>query len=57
MVAMPVYGKNPLKILFSGPLKAENLETWVCSIGDSVSSRFIQTVPIVWHWPILNMKC
>ena len=30
--AMPIYGKNPWKIFFSGR-KAEQLETWYAALG------------------------
>ena len=53
--AMPIYGKNSLKILLR-TWKGRRSWNLVCSIGDSGPTRFILMVTIDWLWPILNMK-
>ena len=41
MAAMPIYGKNPSKIFFSGT-------------GGPISTKFVQMMTFKWPWPILR---
>ena len=53
MVAMPIYGKNPLKIFFSrtkGPMTLGlAMSSW--SIGDLGPRKFVQMMTLGWPWP------
>ena len=43
MTTTPIYGKNPLNILFSGTKRPMAMDL-VCSIGDVGSTRFAQMI-------------
>ena len=50
MATMPIYGKNPLNILFSGTKRPMAL---VCSIGHVGPTMFAQMMNLGWPWPTL----
>ena len=47
MAAMPIYGKNPLKIFLLQNQKAD----LVWSIGDVGPTKFVQMMILGWPWP------
>ena len=51
MTAMPIYGKN-----FKNPSSLESKGRWklVCSIGCSITTKFVQMMTLDWQWPILR---
>ena len=49
MAAMPIYVKNLLR-----NQKADDLETFVCSIGCSNTTKFAQMMTLGWPWSILQ---
>ena len=53
MTAMPIYGKN-LKKSSSPEPKSRWLWHFVCYIGCSIATKFIQIMNLGWSWPILR---
>ena len=52
MATTPVYGKNPLNILFCGTKRPMAWDL-VCIIGDVGPTRFAQMMNLGWPWPTL----
>ena len=50
MAAMPIYGKNHLKIFFSRTRRPMTLGLG-CSIGDVGPTKFVQMMILGWPWP------